>query len=47
MTIILKNMMEDIIVNFLGAIVFCSLGYFYLVERDNNAQKFIITKKNN
>lgn len=45
--IILKNMMEDIIVNFLGSIVFCGLGYFYLAERDNNAKKFIITKKTN
>ena len=27
--------------------IICSLGYFYLVERDNNAQKFIITKKTN
>lgn len=45
--IILKNMMEDIIVNFLGAIVFCGLGYFYLVGRGHTAQKFIITRKTN
>ena len=43
----LNDTMEDLIVNFIGAIVFCSLGYFYLVGRDNTAQKFIITKKTN
>ncbi len=43
----LNDTMEDLIVNFIGAVIFCGLGYFYLVGRGHTAQKFIITKKTN
>lgn len=41
----LNDTMEDLIVNFIGATVFCTLGYFYLIGRGDTAKKFIITRK--
>lgn len=43
----LNDTMEDMFVNFIGAFVYSSLGYFYIKNRSKNslASKFIITKE--
>lgn len=44
----LNDTMEDLWVNFLGAVVYSSIGYFYVKKRDEKslAKKFIVELKN-
>lgn len=43
----LNDTMEDLLVNFIGASIYSTLGYFYIKNRDKYklASKFIITKQ--
>lgn len=33
--------MKDLFVNFIGAVVFCTCGYFYIVHRGGRARKLV------
>ena len=37
----INDTMKDLFVNFIGAIVFCIFGYFYLTEKNKNKKYFI------